>query len=500
MMHHLILGAMATMVLIIPTTIMAQNAGECGGGKKCPEDTPCCSQYGACGVGAYCLGGCDPLNSHSLDSCTPAPICRSQDYKLSSLDGITSNQKYLGDASTSNWVSSGTPKVFEDQVLLTLSEDGQSSSGTLLASTSYLWYGKISAEMKSSRGAGVVSAFILLSDVKDEIDFEFVGTDLENAQSNYYYQGITNYANGMNLSVANGNTFDTYHRYEIDWKPDSITWSIDGKVLRTVEKKDTFNKTTNSYHYPQTPSRVQLSLWPGGLSKNAEGTIAWAGGLVDWNSEDIQTNGYYYAMFKDVRVECYDPPSGAKISGSKAYVYTSPAGDEKSVAITNDRTILKSLLGTGTDMDKDYPKPEPKKTPGASKTSDKSSSAPSATPTKEVATIPGLTGAGPGTNGQRGGAPSGGTNSGSDGSGGSGENSDGSSSDSGSVTESGSDSGSVFGGTDSSSGGDSESGFGGFSQGAVASTNSSNAPQKGERVLQGSMFAIFVAIMGMLVI
>lgn len=37
-----------------------------------------------------------------------------------------------------------------------------------------------------------MSAFILLSDVKDEIDFEFVGTDLQIAQSNYYFQGITN--------------------------------------------------------------------------------------------------------------------------------------------------------------------------------------------------------------------------------------------------------------------------------------------------------------------
>ena len=148
-------------------------------------------EYGECGVGAYCLGGCDPVSSHSLGSCVPAPICKSQDYKLTSLDGITSNTEYLGDASTSNWVSSGTPKVYNDQVLLTLSQDGASSSGTLLASTSYVWYGKISAQMKSSRGDGVVSAFILLSDVKDEIDFEFVGKDLVHAQSNYYFQGIT---------------------------------------------------------------------------------------------------------------------------------------------------------------------------------------------------------------------------------------------------------------------------------------------------------------------
>ena len=131
------------------------------------------------------------MYSNSLDSCVPAPVCNSQDYQLNSLNGITSNTRYLGDPSSSNWVYSGTPKVFNNEVLLTLSQDGQSASGTLLASTSYVWYGKVTANLTSSRGAGVVSAFILLSDVKDEIDFEFVGTDLSHVQSNYYFQGIT---------------------------------------------------------------------------------------------------------------------------------------------------------------------------------------------------------------------------------------------------------------------------------------------------------------------
>ena len=99
------------------------------------------------------------------------------------------NTKYLGDATKSNWVSSGKPVQYEDSILLTMEEG---SVGTLLASTAYVWYGKISASLKSSRGTGVVTAFILLSDVKDEIDFEFVGTDLDTAQSNYYFQGITN--------------------------------------------------------------------------------------------------------------------------------------------------------------------------------------------------------------------------------------------------------------------------------------------------------------------
>ena len=119
----------------------------------------------------------------------PAPICRSDDYKLTSLDGITANTEYLGDATKSNWVSSGQALAYQDQVLLTMAKG---TVGTLLASTSYVWYGKISTTMRSSRGQGVVSAFILLSDVKDEIDFEFIGVALNDVQSNYYFQGEPN--------------------------------------------------------------------------------------------------------------------------------------------------------------------------------------------------------------------------------------------------------------------------------------------------------------------
>jgi beta-glucanase (GH16 family) len=119
----------------------------------------------------------------------PAPVCKSKDYSFSNLDSIVSNTKYLGDASKADWVSSGTPLPYDGKLLLTMQEG---SVGTLLASTHYLWYGKISAKLATSAGKGVVTAFILLSDVKDEIDFEFVGIDLGSAQSNFYSQGVTN--------------------------------------------------------------------------------------------------------------------------------------------------------------------------------------------------------------------------------------------------------------------------------------------------------------------
>jgi beta-glucanase (GH16 family) len=192
---------------IAPSILAQDNQISCGEGKLCPSDFPCCSrrstpsslqktvainaqiEYGQCGVGAYCLGGCDPKYSKSLDSCVPAPVCQSKDYTFNNLDGIVSNTKYLGDASKADWVSSGAPLPYDGKVLLTMAEG---SVGTLLASTHYLWYGKVSAKLTTSAGKGVVTAFILLSDVKDEIDFEFVGVELEAAQSNFYSQGLTN--------------------------------------------------------------------------------------------------------------------------------------------------------------------------------------------------------------------------------------------------------------------------------------------------------------------
>jgi beta-glucanase (GH16 family) len=273
--------------------------------------------------------------------------------------------------------------------------------------------------------------------VKDEIDFEFIGADLETAQTNYYFQGVTDYSNGGNASVDD--TFGTFHTYEIDWTPDAITWSVDGEVKRVKKKSETFNKTDNQYHYPQTPSRVQLSLWPAGLPTNGEGTVTWAGGLVDWDHQDVKTNGYYYATFDEVSIQCYDPPPGASIKGSKSYIYTGSAGTSDTVQITDKDTILKSFLGSGTDLDADYPSAS---VSGSSK------------PTVNV--IPGVKGGGAGTNGQR---PA--------------ESSRGSS-----PTSGGPGAGST-----------------GFSQGGGGSQGGSNgASSQNEQVLKGSLFAVLVAV------
>ncbi|KAJ5751864.1 glycosidase crf2 [Penicillium odoratum] len=424
-----------TALLALSATAWATTT--CSSSSQCPEDKPCCSQYGECGTGAYCLGGCDIQSSYSIESCAPMPVCENKSYTWDNLDNSVLNTKYLGNASAADWTYSGYPKIENNSLLMTMPKE---SVGTLFANNHYIWYGKVSGKIKSSRGKGVVTAFILLSDVKDEIDYEWVGADLTAVQTNYYWQGVLDWHNSANASVSGEDTFDDWHTYEIDWQPDQLQWIIDGTVMRTLQKSDTYNSTSKQYQYPQTPARLQMSLWPAGQSTNAAGTIAWAGGEIDWDSEDIQDTGYYYATIGQVDVTCYSTPDGITTTGNNSYVYTSSSAMETDVEVTGNSTVLGSLGATGLDM-----------TLGASSSSSTGTS--TSNSTDSVPT----------------------SSSGSGGSAQEGSSAESSSSDSDTTAT-----------TTSTS----------FSQG----TTSTGAASGNERVLHGSIFAVLVAVMALVTV
>lgn len=282
--------------------------------------------------------------------------------------------------------------------------------------------------------------------------------------------------------TVSGDTVSEDHTYCVDWKPDSLSWYIDGtdKPLRTLKRDDTWNGTANRFDYPQTPSRVMLSLWPAGLPSNGEGTIEWAGGEIQWDSP-YMSDGYYYALVKDVSVECYDPPSGAQVQGSKSYAYTDSAGTNNTVKITDDMVVLKSLYASGDNPDycPDCAKSS-SSSKGASQTKTSSSSS-SSTPT--VQTVPGVVGSG------------GRSEDAEQAEGGAAASQD---SDSSSSGGSGSDSGSGGGSGGDSSGFDNGFSQNGDSSGSEEGTSAASAIRGTE--LGGSALAVVVAVAAMLVL
>lgn len=217
---------------------------------------------------------------------------------------------------------------------------------------------------------------------------------------------------------------------------------MDGEVQRTLKKSDTWNETANRYQYPQTPARLQMSLWPAGQASNAKGTIDWAGGEIDWDSEDIKKDGHYAATIGQVDVKCYDPPKDTKKTGSTSYLFTSDKAMVGDVEITGNSTVLGSLGATGLDMDL-----------GSKNSSSSTSGSSSAAASDSVPTIKGGVG----------------------------------NMAHGNTTSSSGSSGSS---STSSSAGASTTTSDDFNQGAP----NSGAPNQNERVLRGSFFAVLVAV------
>jgi len=221
-----------------------------------------------------------------------------------------------------------------------------------------------------------------------------------------------------------------------------------------------------------------LSLWPAGLAKNGQGTVEWAGGLIDWNSQYMQ-NGYYYAQVWDVTVDCYDPPSGANITGSKSYVYNGNAGTNNTVAMTDDRGILASFYATGENEGYNpYGASLPASASGTTQAHDSATSSVSMPTNTDVQTVPGVVGAG-----NRGETSAGGIDG---------------------TTSSGGNLGGAVGSSGQPWSGASSSGStgGSFVQGNTAASEGKGTNEavdgKNEKAIRGSAFAVLVAFVGLI--
>ncbi|GAA6025595.1 hypothetical protein JCM10207_001203 [Rhodosporidiobolus poonsookiae] len=274
----------------------------CGWDYSCPKTSPCCSEYGYCAAGVNCLAGCNPQGSYGQGYCAPIPACQSTNYTFTDTSKFQMDHSaWDGDASKYDFTldkldSSNNSIVQNDELVLTLTEDG---GGTRVSTTRSVLYGSISASIKTVGAAGVVTAFITMSGVKDEIDFEWTTNNTDQVQTNYYWEGdVDNYSHGGKHTANNRDS--SYLTYTMHWTPSQLDWEVNGKTVRTLKKSD-----TKEGRYPQTPSRVQFSVWPAGIDGTSQGTIDWAGGMIDWSSAEYTSQGSYSAHVKWLAIDCY---------------------------------------------------------------------------------------------------------------------------------------------------------------------------------------------------
>lgn len=220
----------------------------------------------------------------------------------------------------------------------------------------YIFFGEVSVTMQAAPGQGIVSSLVLESDDLDEVDWEALGGDNTQIETNYFGKGDTSTYNRFTwVPVSSPQT--TFHTYTVTWTQQAITWSIDGSNVRTL----LYNDAQGGSRFPQTPMRVRLGIWAGGDPSNAPGTIQWAGGPTNY------ADAPFTMYIKSVDITNYNP--------AKSYTYGDNSGSWQSIVI-NDATSGGSSPSPNHSggNGKPDPKPDPKPTTSTTTTSSTTSS------------------------------------------------------------------------------------------------------------------------------
>ncbi|KAI9896680.1 hypothetical protein N3K66_008852 [Trichothecium roseum] len=191
-----------------------------------------------------------------------------------------------------------------------------------ISTPKFMFFGKLEVELQATHGQGVVTSVVLQSKDLDEIDWEWVGGDNAQVQSNYFGKGDTTTYDRAAYHPVDA-PLTSFHTYTIEWTKKAITWAIDGAVVRTL----TYEEAKGGSRFPQTPMEVKIGTWVAGLPDGEEGTVEWAGGYTDFNEAPFE------AWYKSVSVTDYAGGDGPTKDSVKEYVWGDKTGSWESIKV-----------------------------------------------------------------------------------------------------------------------------------------------------------------------
>jgi len=113
----------------------------------------------------------------------------------------------------------------------------------------------VRARMSTPYSKGVVGGIYLYgksianSTMHDEIDYELLTNNPRRAHNNLYYNEVLGTGHPDSSLFAGSTTIADWHVYTIEWLPNSVTWKVDGVVVRTSSSS------------PQGPMNFNLNMW-----------------------------------------------------------------------------------------------------------------------------------------------------------------------------------------------------------------------------------------------
>ncbi|HEY3233585.1 MAG TPA: family 16 glycosylhydrolase [Polyangiaceae bacterium] len=174
-------------------------------------------------------------------------------------------------------------------------------SAELYSSKAY-GYGRFEARARFAPGDGVISAFFLWKDGSEktgafwnELDFEKVGAQCQ-VQSNAIYGNPS--ANHNTKHTLQADLCGAYHTYAYEWTADSVTWLVDGAVIR----KDT-GATAQAFADNASTAGMQFhfNIWPGDstFGGNLDPSTLPVHQYIDWVQYSSYANGAFTLSWRE---------------------------------------------------------------------------------------------------------------------------------------------------------------------------------------------------------
>ena len=245
-------------------------------------------------------------------TCDPTKKSCPQD---TGLNAATFSTNFITGAGKDSWTAAAysTLTYGSQGAEFSISKEGQAPT---IQTDFYVFFARVDVKMKAAPGTGIVSSVVFESDDLDEIDWEWLGGNTAQVETNFFGKGNTTaYDRAVYYPVSTPQ--DEFHTYTVDWNADRINWEIDGTIVRTLSYNDPL--TVGGTNYPQTPMRVKMGNWCGGCTGEPEGTVTWAGGNTTFN-------GDAYVMYvESVQIQNYNP--------ADAYEWSDETGSWQSIKI-----------------------------------------------------------------------------------------------------------------------------------------------------------------------
>ncbi|KAK6197162.1 Vacuolar protein sorting-associated protein 13 [Pestalotiopsis sp. IQ-011] len=310
---------------------------------------------------AAALVAAQMISAQTFTSCNPMEKTCPDDPAL----GTTATVDFTKGTNDLFQALDGTSLTYDDAqgAVFTINKETEAPT---IETNKWIFFGKIDVTLKASTGQGVVTSFVLQSDDLDEIDWEWLGGDTTQVQTNYFGKGdTTTYDRGAYHPVSSPQ--DDFHTYTIDWTKDYVKWYIDGDLVRTLLYAD----AKDGSRFPQTPMQIKLGTWVAGRKDAPEGTVEWAGGYTDFSKAPFDAyyksitiqdysngvDGATYYSWSEGSDGSYDSinvlTSGDDANATKSDAASSTGGDKTTMStatITSAGGLTQATMGSDTNV------------------------------------------------------------------------------------------------------------------------------------------------------